>query len=84
MYIPVHYSYQTILKRDKNLGVSLCTNCNHTINQTLAKRYMQFRLYGIPLIQYRKTRCIMCESCGNIITLSKQQYKQQLAAPQNI
>ena len=54
MYIPVHYSYQTILKRDKNLGVSLCTNCNHTINQTLAKRYMQFRLYGTRMSSPRQ------------------------------
>ena len=47
------------------------------ISGEVQKRRLQFTLFMIPIINSQKQRGIMCESCGNIVPLSKQEYKER-------
>lgn len=72
------YGWQTDVKKEKNLGNSRCTNCNHDEEQFLAKEVYKFKLFGIPVIRKTKRRFIMCNNCGILEELEKEEYKERL------
>lgn len=71
------YGYREKFKREGYIGHSVCCNCSHDADQTLCRELRQFTLFMIPIISSQKQRGIMCESCGNIVPLSKQEYKER-------
>lgn len=76
----IFYSYGNWFKREGELGQKVCSNCGHTAEQTLCRHTYQIRIFGIPIWKQLKHRGIMCESCGNIVPLDKQEYREEKSA----
>lgn len=73
----VVYGYRSFFKREGSVGREICKNCGHEVMQTLCRQMNEGTLFWIPLIKVEKQRGIMCESCGNIRPLNKQEYKDR-------
>ena len=71
------YGYREKFKREGLVGHTVCSNCRHDADQSLCRQIYQVTLFYIPVFSHLKQRGIMCESCGNIIPISKQEYRQR-------
>lgn len=74
------YGYQTRFKREGNVAPARCNNCGHDAAQSLCRQTFRITLFGIPIISIPRKRGVMCESCGNIIPLTKSEYKERRKA----
>lgn len=70
------YGFKTTLKQGKNLGYSICPNCNHNTEKVLAKEFFKFHIFYIPLLFFTKRRGIVCPACGMYKELSAAEYNQ--------
>lgn len=73
----VAYSWGTKIKREGNTGVKCCQNCRHSVQTSLYKEIGYVNLFFIlPIVRYTKVRGILCEHCGDLVPLSRHQYKE--------
>ena len=76
MFYFVSYNYGSEFKKDKDLGVSKCENCNHEAEKILLTEKYKVKLFNlIPIFSKVKNRGIFCSHCGNIKNLSKKEYE---------
>ena len=73
----VVYGQRTVFKREGIVGTAVCNNCGHNVLHTLCRQVNQTTLFWIPIVSIERQRGIMCESCGNIMPISKQEYKDR-------
>lgn len=59
-----------------NGGGGICKNCGHDAYMTLCRHLNQGTLFWIPVVNIEKERGIMCESCGYIYPMDRQEYKE--------
>ncbi len=72
------YGWRTNIKKEKQLGNKLCTNCSHNEEMFLAKETFKLHIFGIPVFWTTKRRFIMCSNCGIVEELKKSEYKERL------
>jgi DNA-directed RNA polymerase subunit RPC12/RpoP len=59
-----------------HVGRGICKNCGHDAYMTLCRHLNQGALFWIPVVNIEKERGIMCESCGYIYPMDRQEYKE--------
>lgn len=74
----VVYGWKTNVKKDKQLGKEHCENCKHDEEMFLAREIFKAHIFGIPVFKKTKRRFIMCNNCGIVKELSKEDYKSRV------
>ncbi len=77
------YGHRVDFKREGFAGQMTCQNCGHNVNHSLCRQINRTTIFWIPFINVEKQRGIMCESCGMISPISKQEYKSRKTACRN-
>lgn len=72
------YGWKTYIKKEKELGKKQCENCKHNEETYLAKEVFRTHIFGIPVFAKTKRRFVMCNNCGIIEELGKQDYNAKL------
>ena len=72
------YGYSTDIKKEKELGQGKCSNCNHTTQKYLAREIFKTTLFYIPVFKKTNRRIVLCENCGIVEELDKEEYKSRL------
>lgn len=72
------YGYKTDVKNEKSFGEQKCPNCNHVAQMYLAKEQFKVTLFYIPIFKKTNRRIVLCENCGIVEELSKDEYKSRL------
>lgn len=72
------YGYKTDVKNEKDLGEQKCPNCNHVAQMYLSKEQFKATLFYIPIFKKTNRRIVLCENCGIVEELSKEEYKSRL------
>lgn len=71
----IYYEWGTKFKTEKDLGNSVCENCNHNTDKVLMKESFIVKIFFIPVIYFIKKKGIMCTKCGHMKKLNGVEYK---------
>ncbi len=72
------YGWKVYVKKEKELGTKQCENCKHNEKMYLAREIFRIHIFGIPVFKKTKRRFVMCDNCGIVEELSKEDYKARL------
>lgn len=72
----VVHGQKMVFKREGHVGRGICKNCGHDAYMTLCRHLNKGTLFWIPVVNIEKERGIMCESCGYIYPMDRQEYKE--------
>lgn len=72
----IMYGYRIKFLRDGGMGVQVCRNCGHRVQHTLCRQINQGTLFTLPIISFTKSRGVMCENCGELQPMNRQEYKE--------
>lgn len=71
----VIYGTKKKLKVDKDLGMTTCSNCGHSVKASLAHEGGYHHIYYIPIFPYLNgAKIIACPNCGIMKVLTKDEY----------
>lgn len=69
------YGNRKKLKIDRIIGNTVCPNCHHAIEETLAHEISYLHVFYIPIIPLPAPKMRLCPNCGIIEKLSKAEFK---------
>lgn len=70
------YGSRKKIKVDKSLGVSVCPNCHHAVERSLAREKTALTVFYIPVIGWTSKRLVVCPCCGDSEVLTGARYKE--------
>lgn len=75
----IFYSYGNKIKKEAQLSEHACPNCGYTAPHALVKEKYGLKIWGIiPLFSKTIDMGDMCEKCGLIKTMTKDEYNEAL------